>query len=64
MWMEGGQSRPAARQREAILHQFVWRFLPFFDDFPSNSLEIKHFGRVWREGNGAAKTSCRIDWAV
>jgi hypothetical protein len=64
MWMEGGRSRPTARRREAILQQFVWSFLAFFEDFPSNSLEIKRFGRVWREGNGTAKTSCGFDCAV
>jgi hypothetical protein len=39
-------------------------FLPLFEDFPSNSLEIQRFGRVWREGNGTAKTSYGLDWAV
>jgi hypothetical protein len=39
-------------------------FLPFFEDFPSNSLGIQRFGRVWREGNGTAKTSYGLDWAV
>jgi hypothetical protein len=39
-------------------------FSPFFEGFPSNSLEIQRFGRVWREGNGTAKTSYELDWAV
>jgi hypothetical protein len=39
-------------------------FLPFFENIPSNSLEIQRFGRVWREGNGTAKTSYELDWAV
>jgi len=39
-------------------------FLSVFEDFPSNSLEIQCFGRVWREGNGTAKTSYGLDCAV
>jgi len=36
----------------------------FFEDFPSNSLEIQRFGRVWREGNGTVKTSYGLACAV
>jgi len=39
-------------------------FYLFFEDFPSNSLEIQRFGRVWREGNGTGKTSYGLDWTV
>jgi hypothetical protein len=64
MWMTGGRSRPGARQHRRNFTAVCLEFLPLFEDFPSNSLEIQRFGRVWREGNGTAKTSYGLDWAV
>jgi hypothetical protein len=64
-YVDGGWPKPS--NSEAARSNFAavcLEFLAFFEDFPSNSLEIKRFGRVWREGNGTAKTSCGFDCAV
>jgi len=59
-WPKPSRSKAARRDFKAVCLEF----LPFFEDFPSNSLEIQRFGRVWREGNGTVKTSYGLDCAV